>query len=137
MTDSFEFVIRDFEVKPKARARVFWREGKIQKFTPTASLEKHLAWTIIAEKMKIPDFEMICSICGIDIVIFSRTTLKGDCDNYQKLIFDAIEKAKVVQNDRLFRDCRIRIFDKSYRKEKNVLDDETNNDIIFIKIWTL
>lgn len=50
--------------------------------------------------------QMLRCRCSILLVVY-RVTDVGDVDNYSKGVLDAIAKAGIIENDRLFKDMRV------------------------------
>lgn len=95
----------DIEIRPKQRMRTsgISKNGKMLKFSPTKKHEEGLAFTIMANA---PVKKMIEHECYVHAKIYSKAKLLGDSDNYIKTILDAMQKSKIIKNDRQVKDER-------------------------------
>src|SRR3972149_649124 len=100
-------VIENYTQKPKARHR----DGCRGKYTPTAENEMSLAWLIkqkwlewTAKNLRVFGSDIpIQEKIGVILEIHSVKTLLGDIDNYEKLVYDALQKSGIIKNDRQIR----------------------------------
>jgi Holliday junction resolvase RusA-like endonuclease len=69
-------------------------------FTPRRVLEAEdvIAWHVRAAGVRFGGLDV-----ELRIELWSKTTLRGDVDNYAKTVLDALEKAGAIDNDRQVR----------------------------------
>lgn len=77
---------------PKARPR---HRGS-QAFTPerTVKWERDVTLQAAASKVRVRDVEL-----SVEIEFVTLKPLRGDLDNYAKSVLDALQKARVYEND--------------------------------------
>jgi Holliday junction resolvase RusA-like endonuclease len=100
--------IYNCEIKPKARPR-FGYGGTI--YSPTKKSEDALAWRLC--DAVIHEYGQKISYdhpVQVKIAIYSRQPLRGDSDNYAKTVLDALEKAGILENDKLVKELQIKLW---------------------------
>lgn len=101
-----KIILDNFHLKPKARPRI-GRGGHV--YSPTGKHESGLAWEIKAYLThNYPDFRQFSEYVRVSLDVQCRA-LTGDLDNYEKTVFDALQKSGVLANDRQIRETRVRI----------------------------
>jgi Holliday junction resolvase RusA-like endonuclease len=105
--------------RPIAWARP--RSHGARHFTPQRVLdaEEAIAWHVRAELVR-GHFTFTDQPCRLDIVLWSKTMLRGDVDNYAKTVLDGLEKSGAIENDRQVRELVVR-FVVGAATEKTVL----------------
>jgi Holliday junction resolvase RusA-like endonuclease len=93
-------------------------------FTPRRVLEaeESIAWE--ARKTRV---RFGVELVAVRIVLWSKTVLRGDVDNYAKTVLDALEKAGTIENDRQVRQLDVR-FVVGTDTEKTVIGIELLDD---------
>jgi len=90
------FVFENYVPKPKARPR----KGKNGHFYSPSSAEENVLANLAWLQKHETGMETITENVFVSIIIESKKKLKGDTDNYVKFVFDALEKAQIVKNDK-------------------------------------
>ena len=112
----------EFKAEPKKRPRK-GKRGNI--YSPSAQREETLAWKIKAQFLNdfLGDqdefFEM--PLYSEPELYFSSKSVRGDLDNFEKFIYDALEKAGIIKNDRQIRGGLQPEIYKSQEKDRVVI----------------
>jgi len=87
---------------PKARPRFNRKQGRV--YTPADSL---LAEDLMASVMNLSLAPLGGEDVLLDVHFAFETRKSGDLDNCLKLVMDALQKARVIDNDRQVRQVRV------------------------------
>lgn len=101
------FEIPGYKAIPKARPRL-GRYGNI--YSPTRNSEECLAWLFRAAVQEYSPKLPYRHPVRVEIIISSRKTLRGDSDNYTKTVLDALEKAGILENDKLVKELQVKLW---------------------------
>jgi len=88
--------IKDFKLKPKARPRI----GKGGVYSPTKKNEDALAWKIKEALLNKGGISQYTQDLFVVWILWSKGNILGDKDNYEKAIYDGLQKSGLIKNDK-------------------------------------
>lgn len=103
-----QIILPDYIPPPCQRPRV----GKGgHAYSPSSKPEQSLAWMLLADisRQNITAQLPYDGPCYLQVALFYRKNqpIRGDLDNILKFIMDAMQKAAIIKNDRLFHGLHI------------------------------
>ena len=101
----FNFKLEDHDVTVKVRHR----NTGMRYYSPCAKKGDALAWLLRSEALRCGNPHFITKIAVVIVIRSTKKVSRGDIDNYVKLIYDSLQKACIVQNDRLVREEHVRV----------------------------
>src|SRR3972149_11232529 len=116
-------VIEDYIVIPKSRPRFSKKTGKV--YSPSYRKEVSLAWLLKQAALNLEDgYKQFGKHEELFVAIVFRSSCyrRADIDNLTKLVYDALEKACIIEND------------KQIRRGYHDIVDTSENDVLFVLI---
>lgn len=101
-----KITLRNYQARPKQRPRI-GKGGRV--YSPSGKDEQSLAWLIKAQALNQGWQSSFVFRGNIRVDLDIVGDLLGDKDNYEKFVFDALQKSGVISNDRQIRDGRTRL----------------------------
>lgn len=108
--------LENYRVRPKERPRA----GRGKFYSPSSRREDSLAWLIREQAKGVAPFT---SPIAVHLGIYARGQVRGDLDNYEKFVWDALQKSGVIANDRIIKACSCRVFEGSGEDSLEIVVD--------------
>ena len=96
----FRFNFSDYRISPKKRHRDTRKGGK---YNPSKKKQTGLAWMFRRAILDdYPEHIGKTITCPVNVIIKMefKKDIPGDVDNYEKLVYDAMQEAQIIKNDK-------------------------------------